>query len=162
MVKENTVLLKINKNNMLFSKGKIMIIFEELRVKTPQREILMEITNDIKDIVRTSRINEGVCRVFVPHTTAGITINENADRSVMKDIVNYLNKLIPKGGSLGYSFKHMEGNSDAHIKCSLTGQSIDVLIHDGSLMLGTWQGIMFAEFDGPRNRKVYIQIEGEM
>ena len=156
------VLSKINKNNMLFSKGKIMIIFEELRVKTPQREILMEITNDIKDIVRTSRINEGVCRVFVPHTTAGITINENADRSVMKDVVNYLNKLIPKGGSLGYSFKHMEGNSDAHIKCSLTGQSIDVLIHDGSLMLGTWQGIMFAEFDGPRNRKVYVQIEGEM
>ena len=139
-----------------------MIIFEEFRVKTPQREILMEITNDIKVIVRNSRINEGICRVFVPHTTAGITINENADQSVMKDIVNYLNKLIPKGGSLGYSFKHMEGNSDAHIKCSLTGQSIDVLIHNGKLMLGTWQGIMFAEYDGPRNRKVYVQIEGEM
>ena len=139
-----------------------MIIFEEFRVKTPQREILMEITNDIKVIVRNSRINEGICRVFVPHTTAGITINENADQSVMKDIVNYLNKLIPKGGSLGYSFKHMEGNSDAHIKCSLTGQSIDVLVHNGKLMLGTWQGIIFAEYDGPRNRKVYVQIEGEM
>ena len=138
-----------------------MIIFEEFSVKTPQREILLEITNIIKDIARNSKINEGVCRVFVPHTTAGITINENADRSVMKDVVNFLNKLIPKGGSLGYSFKHMEGNSDAHIKCSLTGQSIDVLIHNGELMLGTWQGIMFAEYDGPRNRKVFVQITGE-
>ena len=138
-----------------------MIVFEEFRVKTPQREILVEITDEIRKIVRNSNISEGVCRVFVPHTTAGITINENADKSVMKDIVNYLNKLIPKGGSLGYSFKHMEGNSDAHIKCSLTGQSLDLLVHGGILMLGTWQGIMFAEYDGPRNRKVYVQIEGE-
>ena len=138
-----------------------MILFEEFRVKTPQREILLDITNQIRKIVRDSNINEGVCRVFVPHTTAGITINENADPSVMKDVVNYLNKLIPKGGSLGYSFKHMEGNSDAHIKCSLTGQSIDLLVHEGNLMLGTWQGVMFAEYDGPRNRKVYVQIEGE-
>jgi secondary thiamine-phosphate synthase enzyme len=138
-----------------------MIIFEEFRVKTPQRETLMEVTNDIRKIVRTSNIKEGVCRVFVPHTTAGITINENADRSVMKDVANYLNKLIPKGGGLGYSFKHMEGNSDAHIKSSLTGSSIEILIHKGSLMLGTWQGIMFAEYDGPRNRKVFVQVEGE-
>ena len=84
-----------------------MILFEEFRVKTPQREILLDITNQIGKIVRDSNINEGVCRVFVPHTTAGITINENADPSVMKDVVNYLNKLIPKGGSLGYSFEHM-------------------------------------------------------
>ena len=138
-----------------------MIIFEEFRVKTPQREILLEITNEVRKIVRNSNINEGVCRVFVPHTTAGITINENADRSVMKDVANYLNKLIPKGGSLGYSFKHMEGNSDAHIKSSLTGSSIEILIHKRNLMLGTWQGIMFAEFDGPRNRKVFVQVEGE-
>jgi len=138
-----------------------MIVFEEFRVKTPQREILLEITNEISNIVRNSNITEGVCRVFVPHTTAGITINENADPSVMKDVIYYLNKLIPKGGSLGYKFKHMEGNSDAHIKCSLTGQSIDLLVHEGSLMLRTWQGIMFAEYDGPRNRKVYVQIVGE-
>lgn len=138
-----------------------MIVFEEFRVKTPQREILLEITNEIRNIVRNSNINEGVCRVFVPHTTAGITINENADPAVMKDVINYLNKLIPKSGSLGYKFKHMEGNSDAHIKCSLTGQSIDLLVHEGSVMLGTWQGIMFTEYDGPRNRKVYVQIEGE-
>ena len=138
-----------------------MIIFEEFRVKTPQREILMEITNDIRTIVRVSNVNEGICRVFVPHTTAGITINENADRSVMKDVANYLSRLIPKGGSLGYSFKHMEGNSDAHIKSTLTGSSIEILIHKGNLMLGTWQGIMFAEYDGPRNRKVFVQVEGE-
>ena len=138
-----------------------MIQFEEFRVKTPQREILIEITNEIKKIVRNSKINEGVCRVFIPHTTAGITINENADRSVMKDVANYLCKLIPKGGGLGYSFKHGEGNSDAHIKCSITGNSLDVLIHESKLMLGTWQGLMLAEYDGPRNRTVYVQIEGE-
>ena len=137
-----------------------MIVFEEFRVKTPQREVLLEITSEIRNRVRNSGIHEGVCRVFVPHTTAGITINENADRSVMKDVTNYLNKLIPKDGSLGYSFKHMEGNSDAHIKCSLTGSSIEMLIHEGKLMLGTWQGCYFAEFDGPRTRKVYIQVQG--
>lgn len=139
-----------------------MIVFEEFRVKTPQREILIEITSEIRNLVRNSGINEGVCRVFVPHTTAGITINENADSSVMKDVAYYLNKLIPKGGSLGYSFKHMEGNSDSHIKSSLTGTSIEVFIHEGKMMLGTWQGIMFAEFDGPRNRKVFVQVEGEI
>ncbi|MHA2287597.1 MAG: secondary thiamine-phosphate synthase enzyme YjbQ [Promethearchaeota archaeon] len=138
-----------------------MYVFEEFRVRTPQREILIEITNDIRRIVRNSSIIEGVCRVFVPHTTAGITINENADRSVMKDVANYLSKLIPKGGSLEYSFKHIEGNSDAHIKSSLTGSSIEVLIHEGKLMLGTWQGIMFAEYDGPRNRKAFVQVEGK-
>ncbi len=138
-----------------------MIVFEEFRVKTPEREVLLEITNEIKKIVKNSNINEGTCCIFVPHTTAGITINENADRSVMKDVANYLNKLIPKGGGLGYSFMHGEGNSDAHIKCSLTGNSIYILIHGGKLMLGTWQGIMLAEYDGPRNRKVYVQITGE-
>jgi len=138
-----------------------MIVFEEFRVKTPEREVLLEITNEIKKVVKNSNISEGICRVFVPHTTAGITINENADRSIMKDVAIYLNKLIPKSGGLGYSFKHGEGNSDAHIKCLLTGNSINVLIHQSKLMLGTWQGIMFAEYDGPRNRKVYVQITGD-
>ncbi|MHA1192509.1 MAG: secondary thiamine-phosphate synthase enzyme YjbQ [Promethearchaeota archaeon] len=137
-------------------------MFEEFRVKTPKREVLLEISDKIEKIVKDSKINEGTCRVFVPHTTAGITINENADRSVMKDVANYLNKLIPKGGGLGYYFNHGEGNSDAHIKCSLTGNSIYILIHEGKLMLGTWQGIMIAEYDGPRNRKVYVQITGDV
>ena len=138
-----------------------MIEFEEFRVKTQEREVLIDITNEITNLVRKSNIKEGVCRIYIPHTTAGITINENADPSVIKDISNYLSKLIPKGGGLGYSFRHGEGNSDAHIKCSLTGHSLDVLIHENKLMLGTWQGIMFAEYDGPRNRRVFVQIQGE-
>ena len=138
-----------------------MIVFDEFRVKTPEREVLIDITNEISKIVRNCNIKEGVCRIYIPHTTAGITINENADPSVMRDISTYLGKLIPKGGGLGYSFKHGEGNSDAHIKCSLTGHSVNVIIHEKRLMLGTWQGIMFAEYDGPRNRRVFVQIQGE-
>ncbi len=138
-----------------------MIIFNEFKVKTPEREVILDITGEISNIIRESNIKEGVCRVFIPHTTAGITINENADPSVIKDISSYLNKLVPKGGGLGYSFKHGEGNSDAHIKCTLTGHSVDVLIHEKRMMLGTWQGIMFAEYDGPRNRRVMVQIQGE-
>jgi len=134
-----------------------MIIFEELRVKTPKREVLINISNEISKIVKKSNVKEGVCRIFVPHTTAGVTINENADPAVMKDIINYLNKLIPQRSE----FSHMEGNSDAHIKSSLTGPSLDIIIHNGKLVLGTWQGIMFAEYDGPRHRKVYVQIQGD-
>lgn len=138
-----------------------MIIFEEFRVKTPDREVLLDITNEIRFIVKSSNIQEGACRVFVPHTTAGITINENADPSIKKDISYFLEKLIPKGGGLGYSYKHGEGNSDAHIKCTLTGHSVEIIIHEKRLMLGTWQGIMFAEYDGPRNRRVFVQVQGQ-
>ncbi len=134
-----------------------MILFEEISVNTKQREILTDISNEISRLVRKSNIKEGVCRIFVPHTTAGITINENADPSVKKDIINYLNQLIPQNAG----FSHMEGNSDAHIKSSLIGVSLNVPIHKNNLTLGTWQGIMFAEFDGPRNRKVCVQISGE-
>ena len=133
-----------------------MIYFEEFKIKTTKREVLVNITNEIYIILRNSKVNEGVCRVFVPHTTAGITINENADPAVTKDLINYLRKLIPQNSG----FSHMEGNSDAHIKSSLTSPSLDVMIHNGRLMLGTWQAIFFCEFDGPRNRKVYIQIQG--
>ena len=134
-----------------------MIVFEELRVKTPKREVLVNISSDVQKIVKNSTIKEGVCRVFVPHTTAGITINENADPAVMKDIIIYLNKMIPQRSG----FTHMEGNSDAHIKTTLTGPNLEVIIHEGKLVLGTWQGIMFAEYDGPRHRRIYIQIQGE-
>ena len=138
-----------------------MIQFEDFSVKTSEREILVDITQEINSLVRNSNVTEGICRVFIPHTTAGVTINENADPSVKKDISYYLSKLVPKGGGLGYSFRHREGNSDAHIKCSLTGHSVELLIHQNRLMLGTWQGIMFAEYDGPRNRRVFVQIQGE-
>ena len=134
-----------------------MISLEELKLKTPTREVLVNITNEINQVVRKSSVREGVCRIFVPHTTAGITINENADPAVMRDIINYLRKLIPQSAG----FSHREGNSDAHIKSSITGPSLEVLIHNGRLVLGTWQGIMFAEFDGPRHRRLYVQVHGE-
>jgi len=134
-----------------------MIVLEEFRVKTPRREVLVNITSEINKIVRNTNINEGVCRIFVPHTTAGVTINENADPAVMKDIISYLNKLIPQRAG----FSHMEGNSDAHIKSSLIGPSLDIIIHRGKLVLGIWQGCYLAEFDGPRNRKIYVQVQGE-
>lgn len=134
-----------------------MILFKDFKVKTPKREVLVNITSEVSKIVSESSVKEGVCRIFVPHTTAGITINENADPAVMEDIINFLGSLIPQGAR----FAHMEGNSDAHIKSSLTGPSIDIIIHNGRLVLGTWQGLMFAEYDGPRNRKVFIQIQGD-
>jgi secondary thiamine-phosphate synthase enzyme len=134
-----------------------MIILEEFKVKTPKREILVNITSEINKIVKDANISNGVCRIFVPHTTAGVTINENADPAVMKDIITYLNELIPQRAG----FSHMEGNSDAHIKSTLTGPSLDVIIHKGKLVLGTWQGCYLAEFDGPRNRKIYVQVQGE-
>jgi secondary thiamine-phosphate synthase enzyme len=134
-----------------------MIVFKRLEVKTPEREIFLDITDKIKNIVDEEGISEGICRVFVPHTTAGITINENADPSVKKDIITHLKDLVPKDAN----FSHMEGNSDAHIKSTLTGPTLTVLIHEGKLILGTWQGIMFAEYDGPRNRTVFVQIQGE-
>ncbi len=137
-----------------------IILFEEVSVKTPKREILVNITSEINKIVRNSGVKEGVCRIFVPHTTAGVTINENADPAVISDIIAYLKILIPQSGGQ-YAFRHMEGNSDAHLKSTLTGPSLDVIIHDEKLVLGTWQGIMFAEYDGPRHRRVYVQIMGE-
>ncbi|MHA1805258.1 MAG: secondary thiamine-phosphate synthase enzyme YjbQ [Promethearchaeota archaeon] len=138
-----------------------MIIFKQLSVKTPEREILMDITHEVRKILSHSNVREGICRIFVPHTTAALTINENADPNVIRDIINYLKALIPQHGRLGYIFRHGEGNSDAHIKSSLMGFSLEIMIHDQKLMLGTWQGIYLAEFDGPRYRKIYIQIQGE-
>ncbi|GAH45706.1 unnamed protein product [marine sediment metagenome] len=134
-----------------------MIELKIININTPQREILMDITREINNIVSESNIQNGVCRLFVPHTTAAITINENADPSVKKDIINFLGKLIPQNAG----FRHMEGNSDAHIKSTLVGPSLEILINNKRLVLGTWQGIMFAEFDGPRNRKLHIQLQGE-
>jgi len=134
-----------------------MIELKTININTPQREILMDITREINKIVSESNIQNGVCRLFVPHTTAAITINENADPSVKKDIVNFLGKLIPQNAG----FRHTEGNSDAHIKSTLVGPSLGILINNKRLVLGTWQGIMFSEFDGPRNRKLHIQLQGE-
>jgi len=127
---------------------------ERISVKTDSRVQLIDITGKVRSAVRKSGIKEGVCFVFCPHTTAGLTINENADPSVQRDIINALNKLIPAGA--GYT--HSEGNADSHIKSSLFGQSLTIFVEDGDLTLGTWQGIYFCEGDGPRVREVWIKV----
>ena len=125
---------------------------EKISLKTNSRIELVDITPKIQAEVRRSKIKNVVCFLFCPHTTAGLTINENADPSVQRDIINSLNKLIPQHA--GYA--HSEGNADAHIKSSLYGQSLTIFVQEGRLELGTWQGIYFCEGDGPRSREVWI------
>ncbi|MCX8011980.1 MAG: secondary thiamine-phosphate synthase enzyme YjbQ [Desulfobacterota bacterium] len=127
---------------------------ESINVTSKRRIEFIEITSQVRDTVKNSGIKEGICYIYVPHTTAAITINENADPSVMKDIELYLSKLVPSAGQ----YTHIEGNSDAHIKSSLIGCYQIVLVSNGDLLLGTWQGIFFCEFDGPRRRKVLIKV----
>ncbi|MHC4660426.1 MAG: secondary thiamine-phosphate synthase enzyme YjbQ [Planctomycetota bacterium] len=127
---------------------------EILSVGTRSHDELVDITGQVQAVVKKSGVKSGICTIYCPHTTAGITINENADPSVKSDILMELDKRIPWND--GYS--HSEGNSAAHVKSSLIGASETVLIQSGRLALGTWQGIMFAEFDGPRNRKVHVHV----
>ena len=126
----------------------------ELKVFSKKRNEMIDITNDIQEIVDEEKLVNGHLIVYVPHTTAGITINEGADPSVQRDIIETLKSVIPKNGD----YQHMEGNSDAHIKASLLGSSVNVIVKDNRLMLGTWQHIFFYEGDGPRNRRVYVYI----
>lgn len=127
---------------------------ERLKIRTHARTEMADISSKIQEAVRKSGIESGICTVFVPHTTAGITINENADPDVVSDILKEVNKIVPFED--GYC--HMEGNSAAHIKASMFGFSQQIIVQGGKLMLGTWQGIYFCEFDGPRNREVYVKI----
>ena len=130
---------------------------KEISVKTSSRVELIDITHLVEKNVSESKIKSGLCTVYVPHTTAAVTINENADPSVRSDIIKELNKIVP----FDDNYSHLEGNAAAHIKASMIGPSENILIDGGSLVLGTWQGIYFCEFDGPRNRKVIIKmIEG--
>ncbi len=129
----------------------------QISVKTNARTQMVDITSQVQNSVRQSNIKNGLVQVFSMHTTAAITINENADPAVETDILNTINKVIPWDDH----FKHMEGNSAAHIKVSLFGPSEIIPLESGSLVLGTWQGIYFCEFDGPRNRHVNIQIIGD-
>lgn len=119
-----------------------------------QRNQMIDITTDIQHLIKQEKINDGFVIVYVPHTTAGITINEGADPSVQQDLIQTLQKLIPKHSN----YKHIEGNSDAHIKTSLLGSSVTILVNKGELVLGTWQHIFFYEGDGPRNRMAYVYI----
>lgn len=126
-----------------------------LTIKTRQREEMIDITGYVQQVLTSSGVTSGIVTVFVPHTTAGITINENADPTVKEDILATLAQMVPQ--KAGY-YRHLEGNSDAHIKATLVGSSVNVPVHGGRLRLGTWQGIMFCEFDGPRQRQVWVTV----
>jgi secondary thiamine-phosphate synthase enzyme len=128
--------------------------YQELTVRTHSRIELVDITAQIQKFIRDSKVQSGLLVLFAPHTTAAITVNENADPSVQRDILGELNRLIPLTGS----YQHAEGNSAAHIKSTLIGPSQTFLIEGGQPVLGTWQGIFFCEFDGPRTRKVWVKI----
>jgi len=125
-----------------------------LEIRTRLREEIVDLTSEVQGVVASSGVKDGLCVVFVPHTTAGVTINENADPDVRADILTALQRAVPDS----LPFAHSEGNSPAHIKASLIGSSVTVIVKDGKLRLGTWQGIQFCEFDGPRSRKLYVQV----
>lgn len=127
---------------------------DTLNIKSRAKTEFIDITEEVKEIIKQSGVKSGVCHIYVPHTTAGITINEGADPSVKRDILTTLNKLIPFEGD----YQHMEGNSAAHIKSTLVGTSQLVLIEDAKPLLGTWQSIYFCEFDGPRHRRALVKI----
>ena len=126
----------------------------DLPVKSTRREEFIDVTTDLARIVSDSGISDGCITCFVPHTTAGITINENADPDVTRDIISKLGRLIPQEDG----YHHAEGNSDAHLKSSLIGCSLTIPFESGRLLLGTWQGIYFCEFDGPRTRRLTIRV----
>ncbi len=128
---------------------------EQFMLQTPP-EGFVDITRKSAEIVQRSQVRQGICQVFVPHTTAGVTINENADPDVVHDLLAALNTMAP-----ALRYRHSEGNSPAHLKSLLTGSSVMVPVEDGAMRLGTWQGIYFCEYDGPRQRKVQVQIIGE-
>jgi len=127
---------------------------EEITVRSHHRNEMIDITDMIQQQIQKEGIKQGVAVVYVPHTTAGITINEGADPSVQRDLITTLNRLIPKQGD----YHHAEGNSDAHVKASLLGSSATIIIDNGSLVLGTWQHVFFYEADGPRTRKIYLSL----
>jgi secondary thiamine-phosphate synthase enzyme len=130
-------------------------MFLTISINTRDRSEMIDITSKVQEELKRSGLKDGVCFLYVPHTTAGITINESADPSVVADIQATINNLVPWEGP----YRHLEGNSAAHIKSSLIGNSVIVLVESGHLRLGTWQGIFFCEFDGPRSRKVHIKFQ---
>lgn len=124
-----------------------------INISTSKRGEMVDITGEIQKRVNESGLRSGLVCIFVPHTTAGISINENADPDVTRDVLFAFDRLVPNSG-----FAHAEGNSDAHTKAQITGLSLTVIVEDGRLMLGTWQGIYFCEYDGPRHRRVYVKF----
>ena len=129
----------------------------KLSVNTTKHTQMLNITDMIQRCVEDSGVRSGVCTVFIPHTTAAVTINENADPDVVRDFTMEIDKLVPWEDG----YRHMEGNSAAHLKASMIGFSEQIIIEDGRLVLGTWQGIYFCEYDGPRRRNVYVKLMGD-
>jgi secondary thiamine-phosphate synthase enzyme len=134
------------------------VTMETFTVRTRSRDQLADITAQVQDVVRQSGVQSGRAVVYVPHTTAGITINENADPDVVHDVLKQLDEMVPWSQPF---YQHAEGNSASHVKASMMGSSVTVLIDTGRLVLGTWQGIYLCEFDGPRSRSVHVQVGGE-
>lgn len=126
----------------------------ELTVKTTARTEMIDITARVEEALKLAQVHSGVCMIYVPHTTAGVTVNESADPSVARDILMVLNKMVPWEAD----YRHREGNSPAHVKSSLVGASELVAVENGRLVLGTWQGVFFCEFDGPRTRHVFLKV----
>ena len=125
------------------------------QIKTDKRSQMVDLTHEVQQIVSTAGTGRGSVVVYVPHTTAGITINENADPDVVHDLLEQLEVMVPPEQPF---YRHAEGNSAAHVKATMTGSSVTILIEDGKLVLGRWQGIWFCEFDGPRTRRVMVQV----
>ncbi|MDO4869711.1 MAG: secondary thiamine-phosphate synthase enzyme YjbQ [Bacillota bacterium] len=126
----------------------------KFNVKTTAHTQMIDITREVQEAVTASCVTDGICTVFIPHTTAAVTINENADPDVVRDFTMEINKIVPWEDG----YHHMEGNSAAHLKASMIGFSEQIIVEDGRLVLGTWQGIYFCEYDGPRTRKVFVKI----
>ncbi len=124
------------------------------KVSTKSKTELVDISREVQQAVNKTGIDDGICTVYIPHTTCGVTINENADPTVQRDILMELNKVIP----FDDGYRHMEGNSAAHIKASLMGASVSIPVSGGKMLLGTWQGIYLCEFDGPRSRSVTVSV----
>ncbi|MBU5488599.1 secondary thiamine-phosphate synthase enzyme YjbQ [Clostridium sp. MSJ-8] len=129
----------------------------EFTIRTTKRDEFIDIGYYVEEALEKSGIKNGIITVFVPHTTAGVTINEDADPDVVRDLLWTLDNLVPERRE----YKHMEGNSHAHMKASIMGSSCNIIVEDGKMKLGTWQGIYFCEFDGPRTRRVYIKVMGD-
>jgi secondary thiamine-phosphate synthase enzyme len=129
-------------------------VVKRLAIQSTKKEEMIDVTADVRRIVRESGVLRGICHLFVPHTTAGITVNENTDPNVKLDIVAQLEKAIPREGK----YRHAEGNAAAHIKSSIIGSSLTIFIENGKLVLGTWQAIFLCEFDGPRSRNILVKV----
>jgi len=129
-------------------------MIQRIELKTKSRVDFHDITAKVREVVSSSGVESGICYIFVPHTTAGITVNEHADPDVIKDIIAQFDVMVPQHGG----YLHMEGNSPAHIKTSIVGSSETLFVESGRLVLGTWQGVFFCEFDGPRTRHFLVKV----